>query len=80
MEANCDVAILSAFGCGAYGNPPQEVAALFAEALAATRLYEVTFAIRDDHNSGRAHNPEGNVLPFQEALGLTPWRAGPPPP
>ena len=80
MESQCDVAILSAFGCGAYGNPPQEVAALFAEELERFPLFRVVFAIRDDHNAGRARNPEGNVAPFERALGVTGWRAGPPPP
>ena len=80
LEAQCDVAILSAFGCGAYGNPPQGVATLFAEELETLPLFKVVFAIKDDHNSGRAHSPEGDVAPFERALGVTGWRAGPAPP
>ena len=77
-HAGCDAAVLSAFGCGAYGNPPGEVAALFREALARSPLAEVAFCITEDHNSGGRHIPAGNLAPFQEVLGLTPGPAGRP--
>eukprot|EP00969_Alexandrium_andersonii_P144683 6398116-Alexandrium_andersonii.AAC.1 len=32
LESECDVAVLSAFGCGANANPPEEVAQFFWEA------------------------------------------------
>jgi len=64
-----DALVLSAFGCGAFANPPEHMASLFREVLDeeefrnAFRL--IVFAIIDDHNAHRRHNPEGNLLPFQ---------------
>ena len=37
----CTAVVLSAFGCGAFGNPPVEVALLFRKALDASSLPEV---------------------------------------
>jgi uncharacterized protein (TIGR02452 family) len=66
---NQKVLVLGALGCGAFNNPPAEVAAVFHEVLAEKRFSKafshVVFAILDDHNTGRAHNPEGNLIPFQ---------------
>ena len=60
--------VLSAFGCGAFQNPPHHVARLFKEVFFEdefrNRFRLVVFAIMDDHNSWREHNPEGNLLPF----------------
>ena len=44
---NHDVLVLSAFGCGAYGNPPQEVVQIFKKALQKWNgcFKEVVFAI-----------------------------------
>lgn len=67
-----DSLVLSAFGCGAFANPPGHVARLFREVLNeeefnnAFRL--IVFAIIDDHNAHRSHNPEGNLLPFQRVF------------
>lgn len=62
--------VLSAFGCGAFGNPPAPVAALFATVLAEAEFSgvfrELVFAIFDDHNARKSHNPEGNLKPFQQ--------------
>eukprot|EP00969_Alexandrium_andersonii_P112176 4954370-Alexandrium_andersonii.AAC.1 len=33
VETQCNVLILSAFGCGAFENPPEQVAVFFCEAL-----------------------------------------------
>ena len=67
-----DGLVLSAFGCGAYCNPPHHVAQLFAEVLAEQELAGVfkaiAFAIFDDHNAHRGHNPLGNLRPFQETF------------
>jgi uncharacterized protein (TIGR02452 family) len=56
-------------GCGAFRNPPNHVAEIFHEQLVlgefAGVFDRVVFAIFDDHNAHRDHNPDGNVLPFQ---------------
>ena len=63
-----DSAVLSAFGCGAFGNPPKHMAELFHQVFNEVefrnKLKLIVFAIIDDHNARKAHNPEGNVLPF----------------
>jgi uncharacterized protein (TIGR02452 family) len=61
--SGCDVALLSAFGCGAFHNPPAEVARLFREALEVEPM-RVVFCIFNDHNGGNWHNPDGNFAPF----------------
>ncbi|MDL2323142.1 TIGR02452 family protein [Bacteroidales bacterium OttesenSCG-928-A17] len=67
-EFNHDCLVLSAFGCGAFKNPPHHVAKLFKQVFKEdefkNRFKLVVFAILDDHNSWREHNPEGNILPF----------------
>ena len=67
-QSGCQALVLSAFGCGAYGNPPGAVAKLFKEALHrhGGQLEKVVFCILNDHNSGRSHNPEGNFRPFED--------------
>lgn len=63
-----DSLILSAFGCGAFKNPPNHMAVLFQEVFEETefknKIKLIVFAIIDDHNASKAHNPDGNVLPF----------------
>ena len=57
-----------ALGCGAFKNPPEHVATLFKEALLgpfAGCFEHVVFAIFDDHNCKKSHNPDGNLAPFQ---------------
>lgn len=67
-EFNHDCLVLSAFGCGAFQNPPHHVARLFNEVFFENEFRDlfrlVVFAIIDDHNAWHEHNPEGNVLPF----------------
>ena len=62
--------VLSAFGCGAYCNPPEHIALLFKEVFAETefngRFDLVVFAIISDHNNNRTHNPNGNFEPFRK--------------
>lgn len=64
--------ILSAFGCGAFRNPPHHMARLFKEVLAEDdfngRFKAIIFAILDDHNAWKPHNPVGNLIPFQEVF------------
>jgi uncharacterized protein (TIGR02452 family) len=65
-----DSLVLSAFGCGAFANPPEHMAELFGEVFDEPEFRGafqiIVFAIIEDHNSNRPHNPRGNVLPFQE--------------
>jgi uncharacterized protein (TIGR02452 family) len=68
-----DAIVLSAFGCGAYRAPPQLVAEAFREVIEEDlQLYrnyrKIVFAILDDHNTGKAHNPHGNLAPFAEVF------------
>jgi uncharacterized protein (TIGR02452 family) len=69
---NHDSLVLSAFGCGAFANPPNHIALLFREVFLEdefiNRFKIIVFAIIDDHNSHRAQNPDGNVLPFAEVF------------
>ncbi len=64
--------VLSAFGCGAFRNPPQHIARLFRETLAEAEFEgvfrRIAFAVIDDHNAGHQHNPEGNFIPFAREL------------
>ena len=74
-----DALVLSAFGCGAFGNPPADIARLFHEVLGEPEFTaagtgrgcfkHVSFAVIDDQNAGREHNPKGNFLPFLEVFG-----------
>lgn len=65
--------VLGAFGCGAFRNPPKHVALLFEEVLNEEEFKnsfeEICFAILEDNNSRRDHNPEGNFKPFVEVFG-----------
>jgi uncharacterized protein (TIGR02452 family) len=67
-----DCLILGAFGCGAFENPPNHIAKLFKEVFSDDEFSGVfkyiVFSIFEDHNSGREHNPNGNVLPFFETF------------
>ena len=68
-----DSLVLSAFGCGAFANPPRHMASLFREVFAEAEFggyfKTVVFSIIDDSNSRKKHNPDGNVLPFLEVFG-----------
>lgn len=63
-----DSLVLGAMGCGAFCNPPAHVAELFHDVLEEDefkdRFVKIIFAIIDDHNAHRSHNPQGNYLPF----------------
>lgn len=66
----CDAMVLGAFGCGAFCNPPDQMARIFGEVFNepefAHSFRKIVFAILDDHNAGRIHNPEGNYKPFAD--------------
>jgi uncharacterized protein (TIGR02452 family) len=68
-----DSLVLGAFGCGAFHNPPGHMAELFREVFGEPefngRFRTIVFAILNDHNSHREHNPKGNALPFAEVFG-----------
>ena len=65
-----DSLVLGAWGCGAFRNPPEHIAALFHEVLNEkefkNKFKKIVFAIMEDHNSRKAHNPEGNLIPFRK--------------
>ncbi|CAF2666541.1 unnamed protein product [Rotaria sp. Silwood2] len=65
-----DSLVLSAFGCGAFHNPPIHVAKLFSSVIDqyAGFFETIIFAIVDDHNAGQRLNPEGNFKPFVDLL------------
>ena len=69
---NHNAIVLSAFGCGAFCNPPEHIALLFKEVFAEpefkTRFALIVFAIISDQNSNRAHNPNGNFEPFRSVF------------
>ncbi len=62
--------VLGALGCGAFRNPPAHIARMFHEVFDEPefkdRFTEVYFAILEDHNSHKDHNPQGNFKPFAE--------------
>lgn len=70
IENGNDSLVLSAFGCGAYKTPPEQMAMFFADVLASEDYQGVFkvihFAIIDDPSKNREHNPNGNLKPFQE--------------
>ena len=62
-----DSLVLSAFGCGAYGCPPNQVAHMFLEKLLSGdfcgKFKKVVFAIIEDHNSnGQNYRAFANVF------------------
>ena len=65
-----DSMVLSAFGCGAFRNPPVHMAKLFLSVIDqyAGFFDLIVFAIIDDHNAGQRLNPYGNFRPFEELL------------
>lgn len=67
-----DAVVLSAFGCGAFRNPPRHVAQLFRDTIKEKKFHFqfkfIMFAIIDDHNARQPHNPKGNFEPFFEVF------------
>lgn len=62
-----DSLVLGAWGCGAFGNPPEQMAQLFMEVLNEDefrgRYKDIRFAIIEDHNSkGRNYQSFKNVI------------------
>lgn len=73
LENENDSLVLSAFGCGAYGTPPELMAKMFADVLASEKyqgLFKVIhFAILNVPSTNGEHNPQGNFQPFKEVFG-----------
>ena len=69
-----DSLVLSAFGCGAFANPPSHIARLFHQVAEEEEFKNVfrmiDFAILDGYRTGLKHNPEGNLKPFLREFGL----------
>jgi len=61
--------VLSAWGCGAYRNPPEHIAQLMKSVLNEYdgMFEQVVFAIYNDQN---ARTEGGNVLPFEKEFGM----------
>ena len=65
-----DSLVLSAFGCGAYGTPPKEMAKLFHEVIESDKYKDafkkIVFAIINLPSTNGSHNPQGNFKPFAD--------------
>lgn len=65
--------VLGALGCGAFKNPPHQVAQSFKSVIGEKEFRgwfeEICFAILEDNNSRKEHNPEGNLKPFMNIFG-----------
>ncbi|CAF0770616.1 unnamed protein product [Rotaria sordida] len=73
LENEHDTIILSAFGCGAFRNPPRHIAKLFHTVISKKYSYSfkyIIFAIMDDHNSMKNHNSNGNIQPFADIFNV----------
>ena len=68
LEAQADALVLSAFGCGAHGHPPQEVASFFQDALTRAPIGVALFGIYDEPHHRGPHNPDGSMRPFRRWL------------
>ena len=70
LENGNNSLVLSAFGCGAYGTPPKEMARLFHEVLDSEKykgvFNKIVFAIINLPSTNGTHNPEGNFKPFKD--------------
>ena len=70
-----DSLVLSAFGCGAFANPPAHIARLFHQVIEEEEFKDVfkliVFAILDGYKTGMRHNPDGNFAPFQREFSQT---------
>jgi uncharacterized protein (TIGR02452 family) len=62
--------VLMPFGCGAFANPPQHVAQIMLKLTLefAGTFEEIHIAAIDDHNTKKAHNPQGNHFEFQQTM------------
>ena len=72
-----DALVLGAFGCGAFKNPPAEIARLFHEVMEEPEFKNkyrlITFSIIEDHNS-----KSRNLSAFEEEFDFAPKQTEPP--
>ncbi|RIB19969.1 hypothetical protein C2G38_2244844 [Gigaspora rosea] len=76
LDNGHDSIVLSAFGCGAFSNPPSTIAQLFHEIISQEyaggaenlpKTYRhIGFAIFDDESASQWKDGEGNFLPFKK--------------
>lgn len=65
-----DCIVLSAFGCGAFGNPPKHIAYLFKQVILEgqyNKKLKIVFAIFDDKNAFD-NNKNGNIKFFRQII------------
>ncbi|NGX26671.1 MAG: hypothetical protein K940chlam6_00596 [Chlamydiae bacterium] len=70
QEGN-EAVVFTAFGCGAFQNVPEIMAKIYKDVLESKFkgvFKNVTFAVIDDHNTKKPHNPRGNFQPFHEVF------------
>ena len=74
LKQGHDSLVLGAWGCGAFRNPPKHIAALFHEIMNEkefkNKFRKIVFAIIEDQNSRKAHNPNGNLIPFKQEFNI----------
>ena len=72
LENGHDSLVLSAFGCGVYCTPPEQMAKLFHDVLESKRhkgaFKVIHFAIIDVPSTNGTHNPQGNLKPFKDVF------------
>ncbi|KAJ3202660.1 hypothetical protein HDU82_007189 [Entophlyctis luteolus] len=67
------IVVLGAFGCGAHGTPPKHAADIHLQVLNEVdpngEFFDlIAFAILEDMNSYKRHNPQGNLRPFSDTF------------
>ena len=72
LEHKHDSLVLSAFGCGAYGTPPEQMAKFFYDTINSTKykgaFKVIRFAIINLPSTNGRHNPNGNIKPFEDVF------------
>ncbi|KAJ3417258.1 hypothetical protein HDV05_005714 [Chytridiales sp. JEL 0842] len=73
MKEGRRIVVLSATGCGAHGTPPRHSAEIHRDVLQKVdprgeNFDLIAFALLEDVNSYKPHNPEGTIRPFAEVL------------
>ena len=69
-RAGCEALVLTAFGCGAFSNPPADMAEIFRNLIAQQfrrAFRHISFSMREDRKHSW-YSPHGNLKPFVEAF------------